>query len=229
MPIRRPEHSANIVFHVINRGVRRMKLFDRSGDYALFLDLFREAQRSVPIRCLAYSVMPNHFHFVLWPQQDGEMSKFMFRFTTTHSKRWHVAHGTNGTGAVYQGRFKSFPVCQDEHFFCVCRYVERNPIRAGLVDYAADWPWSSAAHRRRGRGPVLLSDWPLPRPADWDDALDHAERHDETQRLRAALVRSAPFGPEIWRTQLARQLCIQKTTRPIGRPRKPKPGVLFSP
>jgi putative transposase len=205
-----------------------MRLFDRSGDYALFLDLFRQTQQLFPIRCLAYCLMPNHFHLVLWPRYDGEMSTFMFRFTTTHSKRWHMAHGSNGTGAVYQGRFKSFPVCLDDHFFCVCRYVERNAVRAGLAERAVEWPWSSAAQRNRGRGPVYLSDWPLSRPADWDQFVDSTEPAEEIRRLRAALIRSAPFGPEPWRTHVARDLSLEKSVAAIGRPRTPKPGVLFS-
>jgi len=205
-----------------------MRLFDRSGDYVLFLELFREAQRLVPIRCLAYCLMPNHFHLVLWPREDGEMSRFMFRFTTTHAKRWHMAHGTSGTGAVYQGRFKSFPVCPDDHFYCVCRYVERNPVRAALAERAGDWPWSSAAQRSRGRGTIFLSDWPIPRPSDWNELVDSAEPAEQIRRLRAALVRNAPFGPEPWRTQVARNLDVEKSIAVIGRPRKPKPGFLFS-
>ncbi len=102
--------TGGLVFHVLNRGVRRMRLFDRDGDYRDFLEIFSAAQRRTPMRCLAYCLMPNHFHLVLWPRHDGDLSQFMFWLTTAHSKRWHGCHGTSGTGHVYQGRFKSLPV-----------------------------------------------------------------------------------------------------------------------
>ena len=211
----------------MNRGVRRMQLFDRPGDYRLFLDLFRETQRRIPIRCLAYCVMPNHFHFVLWPREDGEMSEFMFRFTTTHSKRWHMAHGSNGTGAVYQGRFKSIPVCADDYFLRLCRYVERNPVRAGLALKCEDWPWSSAGQLEGHGGRLLLSAWPVDRPTNWSRILNDVENPAETDGIRAAVRRNAPFGPAAWQTRLASRLEINHSLSRIGRPRKPKPGVLF--
>lgn len=78
--------------------------------------VFAQAQTQVPLRVLAYCVMPNHFHVVAWPSHDDELSEFMHWLTLTHSKRWHVYRGTNGTGSVYQGRFKAFPVQTDRHF-----------------------------------------------------------------------------------------------------------------
>ena len=227
MPRRTPHNTGGLVFHVLNRGVRRMRLFDRPGDYRLFLDLFRETQKRIPIRCLAYCLMPNHFHLVLWPAADGEMSQFMFRFTSTHSKRWHMAHGTNGTGAVYQGRFKSIPVCNDLHFFRLCRYVERNPVRAGLTAKCEEWPWSSAGQLAGVGGRVLLSRWPVDRPAFWSEIVNAPENPTETSAIREAIRRNAPFGPESWRTRLASRLEISRSLNAIGRPRKPTPGVLF--
>jgi putative transposase len=227
MPRRTPHNTGGLVFHVLNRGVRRMQLFDRPGDYRLFLDLFRETQRRVPIRCLAYCLMPNHFHVVLWPREDGEMSQFMFRFTTTHSKRWHLAHGSNGTGAVYQGRFKSIPVCTDGYFLRLCRYVERNPVRAGLTSKCEQWPWSSAGQAAGLGGRVLLSAWPVDRPQDWSGILNDIERPAETEDVRAAVRRNAPFGPAAWQMRLASRLEISRSLSAIGRPRKPTPGVLF--
>ena len=72
--------------------------------------------------------------------------------TLTHTQRWHAHHHTTGTGHLYQGRFKSFPVQSDEHFLTVCRYVERNALRANLVKRAEDWLWNSLWHRQRPRG-----------------------------------------------------------------------------
>ena len=80
--------------------------------------------------------MPNHWHFVLWPQGDGDLSEFMRWLTVTHTQRWHAAHHTAGTGPLYQGRFKSFPIQADDHLLTVLRYVERNALRANLVERA---------------------------------------------------------------------------------------------
>ena len=203
-----------------------MQLFDRPGDYRDFLTFFSAAQQRTPMRCLAYCLMPNHFHFVLWPRQDGDLSAFMFWLTTKHSKRWHVAHATSGTGAVYQGRFKSFPISANDHFLRVCRYVERNALRAGLVARAQDWPWSSLAQRLDHGAAVRLAEWPVPRPDGWND-LVNSENPQETHEIRLSVRRNAPYGSELWAELLAPRLGIRQSLRPLGRPRKSKPGIIF--
>lgn len=207
------------MFHVLNRGVRRLRLFDDPGDYRAFLKVIHEAQERIPMRCLAYCLMPNHFHLVLWPKADGELASFMAWLTTTHSKRWHSWRGTTGTGHVYQGRYKAFPVSSDTHFLRVCRYVERNALRAGLVERAEDWPWSSLAQRTGRRLGVALAEWPVARPLDWT-SLVQADVVEETTDLREAVFRSSPYGPEVWRAQIASQLHSTSSLKPIGRPRK---------
>jgi len=165
--------------------------------------------------------MPNHFHLVLWPRTDTELSAFMAWLTATHSKRWHATRQTTGTGHVYQGRFKAFPVSSDTYFLCLCRYVERNALRAGLVERAEDWPWSSLAQRAGRRSAVSLADWPMPRPADWAD-LVQLDVIDETRELRWAVKRSSPYGPRDWQVQQAHQLGLASSLAPIGRPRQPE-------
>jgi putative transposase len=208
-----------VVFHVLNRGVRRLRLFDRPGDYRAFLKVFREAQERIPLRCLAYCLMPNHFHLVVWPRTDTELSAFMAWLTATHSKRWHAWRRTAGTGHVYQGRYKAFPVSGDINLLRVCRYVERNALRAGLVTRAEDWRWSSLAQRTRRLSTIALADWPVPRPPDWID-LVQLDVADETEELRQAVRRSSPYGSRDWRVQIARQLQLTSSLGPVGRPRK---------
>ena len=221
MPYRKRIGAGGVVFHVLNRGVRRLRLFDQPGDYRAFLRVLREAQERIPMRCLAYCLMPNHFHLVLWPRTDTELSAFMAWLTTTHSKRWHAHRRTAGIGHVYQGRYKAFPVSGELHFLRLCRYVERNALRAELVAHAEDWPWSSLAQRAGLRSPVCLAEWPVPRPPDWID-LVQLDVADETQELRQAVGRSAPYGPEDWRAQIAAQLHLKPSLAPIGRPRSRK-------
>lgn len=113
--------------------------------------------------------MPNHWHLVLWPQADGQLSEFMHWLTMTHAQRLH-AHRRDGAGGhVYQGRFKSFPVQEDEHFLVLMRYVERNALRAGKVARAEDWQWSCLWRRQHGKAAAqkILTEWPVRRPARW--------------------------------------------------------------
>jgi len=96
-----------VVFHVLNRGVGRMKLFETDGDYAAFERVLEETLAVRPTRLLAYCVMPNHWHLMLWPRTDGEMADFMQRLTITHVRRWVEYRRVVGSGHVYQGRYKS--------------------------------------------------------------------------------------------------------------------------
>lgn len=221
MPYRRRIGTAGVIFHVLNRGVRKLRLFNRPADYRAFLRVFCEAQARIPMRCLAYCLMPNHFHLVLWPNADTDLSAFMAWLTTTHSKRWHAWRRTAGIGHVYQGRFKAFPVSSDIHFLQLCRYVERNPLRAGLVARAEDWHWSSLGQRARGRTTVSLTDWPVERPTDWTD-LVQLDVVEETAELRQALTRSSPYGPTDWCSQIAGQLQLSSSLAPMGRPQSRK-------
>ena len=154
------------VVHVLNRAVNRDRLFSDEHDYRAFLDIFAEARKRIPLRVLAFCVMPNHWHLVVWPAEDGQVSVFLHLLTLTHASRWRVARGTLGHGAVYQGRFKSFPVQSDDHVARVCRYVERTPLRAGLVQRAEEWPWGSLCHRLQGDPAGLLDAGPVEIPAE---------------------------------------------------------------
>ena len=95
------------------------------------------------MRICAYSLMPSHWHLLLWPKRDGDLAAFMQRLTITHVRRWQGHRGYVGLGHVYQGRYKSFPVESDENLWVVARYVERNALRAELVLRAEEWRWSS--------------------------------------------------------------------------------------
>jgi putative transposase len=217
---------SGVIFHVLNRGVRRLALFDHSDDYRAFVRVFAEAQERIEMRCLAYCLMPNHFHLVLWPQTDSDLPAFMAWLTTTHSKRWHAHRRTTGTGHVYQGRYKAFPVANDPHFLRLCRYVERNPLRAGLVRQAGDWPWCSLAQRAGRDTPISLAEWPVPMPPDWTDLVE-LDVTDETEDVRLAISRSSPFGPKDWREQIARRLQMESALSLIGRPESPNRQLRF--
>jgi putative transposase len=143
--------------------------------------------------------------------------------TLTHTQRYRHAHGTVGHGAVYQGRFKSFPVQADRHHFLIlCRYVERNPLRAALVQRAEDWRWSGLWRQQRGdeQAGALLSEWPVERPAGWPDLVNDPQTDAEVEAVRTCVRRGRPLGQDAWQRDAARRLGLEASLRPPGRPRK---------
>jgi len=208
------------VYHVLNRAVKPLVLFSSDWDYAAFETLFREAKKKADVRLFDYCLMPNHWHLILCPQRDGELSRFMHWLTVTHVQRSHAFHDTSGNGALYQGRFKAIPVQTDRHFLIVCRYVERNPLRANLVPDAAHWRWSGLWKRRKRRHFGLLDPWPVPQPSDWDRFVNEPHNEQELAALRDAVRRGYPIGDECWRERTARDLHLESAMRRPGRPKK---------
>ena len=139
MPRRLRFAGGGYAYHVLNRAVARDRIFAKSRDYEAFEEVLVEAKERISMRVLAWCVMPTHWHLALWPHEDGDLSEFMRWMTVTHTQRWHAAHRTAGTGPLYQGRFKSFPIEEDDHLWTVLRYVERNALRANLVQRAEEW------------------------------------------------------------------------------------------
>jgi len=209
-----------VVYHVLNRANGRAQIFESEGDYAAFVDMMAEAVDRVPMRILAYCVMPNHWHMVVYPEQDGALSRYMAWLTRMHSLRWHGFRGMSGYGHLYQGRFKSFPVQTDRHFLAVCRYVERNAMRAGLVAKAEDWRWGSLWCRERGtaQARALLSGWPVPRPDGWLGLVNQPLTEDELAALRLCTRRGRPYGSAGWVSAAAVRLGLESTVRSRGRP-----------
>lgn len=222
MPRRLRCASGGYVYHVLNRAVGRARLFRKQGDYAAFEQILQEAADFVPMRLLAYCLMPNHWHLVLWPKGDGDLSEYLRWLTVTHSQRWHAHHHTAGTGPIYQGRYKSFPVQEDNHYLTLCRYVERNALRAKLVTRAESWRWSSLWQRLHAPEGTLLTEGPLPLPGDWLDFVNQPQTITELEQLRLSVVRGTPFGTEVWQRRAAEALGLETTLRPRGRPRKQK-------
>jgi putative transposase len=172
------------------------------------------------LRILAWCLLRNHWHFVVWPHEEGEVTAYFRWLAHTHAMRWHVAHGTVGRGHLYQGRFKSFPIQDDAHFLTVCRYVERNALTAHVVKRAEDWRWSSLWARRRGDGQLkaLLSDWPIDRPRNWTALVNEPMSEKEAEGVRICIARNRPYGDEHWQEYQAKLLGLSHTLRSEGRP-----------
>ena len=210
-------------YHVINRGNDRREVFLKDGDYQAFLKAMGHACIEIPMPVLAYCLMPNHFHMVLLPKGDGDLSRWMHWVQNTHVRRYHQHY--HRSGHIGQGRFKAFPIESDGHLLTVLRYVERNPVRAQLVRRAEQWLWSSVRHwtepGRIAEGrPSYLEAGPVQRPRDWLSWVNQAVTAGELEALRRSVVRGAPYGGPIWVGRTAGELGLESTLRPRGRPKK---------
>ncbi len=207
-------------YHVFNRGNAQAEVFRTQDDYTSFLKLLARASGRVPMRLLAYCLMPDHFHLVVWTFEDGDLGRWMQWLLTSHVRRYHRQYGS--TGRVWQGRFKAFPTQDDEHLLTVLRYVERNPIRSATLDVreAQDWPWSSIGIGPPGVERPPLDAGPVPRGDTWLASVNAPQPEAELAALRESLQRSRPFGSPLWQQATANRLGLEHTLRPRGRPKK---------
>jgi putative transposase len=214
--------AGGVVYHVLNRANFGLTLFAADRDYATFAGALTEALGRRPMRLLAYCLVPDSFALLLWPSGDGDLSAFMRTLTLVHTLRWHADHKSTGSGHVYQGRFRSFPVQPNEHFLTVCRHLERGGMRAGLVARAQDWRWSSLWQRQPGNTAPApsLSRWPVAAPTDWTRRVNTPLRDAEIEAVERSLERGQPFGGQRWQATITERLGLESTFRPRGRPRK---------
>ncbi len=221
MPRTARASAADYCYHVLNRGNGRAEVFHDPDDYSAFLEMISDACGRLPMRVLAYCVLPNHFHLVLRPFGDGDLSRWMQWLLTTHVRRYRRKYGSSGH--VWQGRFKAFPCQDDGHLLAVLRYVERNALRAGLTRRAQSWPYGSLAARRKPPGPVPLA--PVPEIADaaeWTRKVNAAMTEPELEAMRRSVERGTPYGAAEWVDRTAKTLGLESSTRPRGRPKGSK-------
>ena len=207
---------------MLNRAAARFRMLRGQKDFLAFEAVLLEALERHPIRLLSYCVLSNHWHFVVWPERDGQVTAFFRWLTHTHAMRWRVSHGSVGMGPLYQGRFKAFPVQRGEGLDLVCRYVERNALSAGLVTRAEEWRWSSLWAREQGTPELraVLSPWPEPRRNDWVRWVNKPLTRRELERMKASIARDRPLGEEKWVAKTVKRLGLEHTVRNEGRPRK---------
>ena len=230
---RKPRNTpGGYVYHVLNRSAGRIALFRNDADYAAFERVMLEAHQRVPLHILAWCLMKNHWHFVVRPRKDDEVTAFFRWLSHTHAMRCRVARNSVGWGHLYQGRFKAFPVQSGHHLREVCRYVERNALSAGAVKQAQDWRWGSlwvrCQHGRmepadklaamlKGEGVKKIGSL-----SQWVEYVNAAATKRELQRLATSTARGQPFGDESWVASTVNELGLEHTIRPEGRPLQPK-------
>lgn len=222
MPRQKRADEAGVIYHALNRGNARQALFRKTEDYEAFLRTLGQGLERYPVELFSFTLMPNHWHLVLRPAEDGMMGRLLRWVTATHTLRYHAHYRTAGEGHLYQSRFKSFPVADDEHFLAVCRYVERNPRRAGLVKRAEKWRYGSLFRwsQKADRDPSLLSAWPIARSPKWIERVNQPLSEKELAAVRQSVHRGRPFGDEKWTKKTARRSGLEYTLRSRGRPRK---------
>jgi putative transposase len=216
---------ADYCYHVLNRGNKKARLFHEPQDYEQFLALIHLAQDRLELPLLAACLMPNHIHLVVRPCHARDVSRWTQWLFTTHV-RWHHAK-YHTTGHLWQGRFKAFLCQQDHHLLTVMRYVERNALRANLVERAEDWKWGSLAWRTTHRPPVAVTESPVPLPSYWRHLVNEPQTATELAEIRNCVNRQKPFGEESWVADRAKELGIEQSLAPMGRPRKYKPVPVF--
>ena len=217
MPRTARASAGGYCYHVINRGNARTRVFHKAGDYEAFLGMMAEASVRTPLRVLSYCLMPNHFPLVLWPEGDGDLSRWMQWLLTAHVRRYH-RHYDSG-GHVWQGRFKAFPIQEETHLLQVIRYVERNPLRAGLVDRSEKWRWSSLS--RVNLTPTLApGPVPVERGLAWLKTVNAPMTDAEVAKIRESVRRDRPLGDDVWVKETASSLGLESSLRSPGRPRK---------
>ncbi len=208
------------VYHVLNRANGRLRIFRKAGDFLAFEQILAEGIERVSMRLCGYCLMGNHWHLLLWPHRDGNLSDFMHWVTLTHTQRYHASHGTVGIGHLYQGRYKSFPVQDEGYYLTVLRYIESNPVRAALVRKAGEWPWSSLSVCAGREAACGLHEGPVDRPDNWTGLVETHLAERDLHDLQRSVKRGTPFGDRTWTQATTITLGLQLTLRPRGRPRK---------
>jgi putative transposase len=212
---------ANHPYHVLNRAIMRLRIFSTGKEYEHFEKIIEEAAEKIGMKIIAYTIMPNHWHFLLYPEKDGDLGLFMHQLTNTHIRQVKSRTKTIGTGPLYQGRYKSFIIQKDEHFLTILKYIERNPVRAGLAACVEDWHWGSAWRRVYGtpKQKKLLADSPVELPANYRHWVNTPESPKELEEIRTSVNKARPYGAEDWIQKTVKQFNLGATLHNPGRPR----------
>jgi putative transposase len=216
--------SAGQYYHVLNRANRRATVFHEPRDYDAFINLIVKSQQRLPLPIIAACLMPNHVHLVVCPQEESTLARWMQWLFTTHARHYHEKYGTSGH--VWQGRYKHCPVQHDHYLTTLLRYVERNPLRANLVERAEDWRWGSLYWRRASSTPVTLDAPPIELPNWWTQFVNQPMTAAELEAIRTSVNRQRPFGDPGWVMEQAREAGLDQSLADVGRPRKSRSGTI---
>jgi putative transposase len=215
-----------LIYHVIDRGNNRQNVFHKPGDFEAFLGAIADLKQRKPFDLYGYCLLNNHFHLLLRPR-GVPISRIMQSLLVSHTQRYHKHHRSGGH--VWQGRFKSPVIQNDEHLLTVLRYIEANPLRARIVKRAEGYRWSSYRAHGLGEPDQLidkltnyeeLSPYAAVRQRVWQRMVHQVMKEETLAAIRRSSATGLPFGKEAWVSRLAKKLDLDLTIRPRGRPRK---------
>ncbi len=208
--------------HVTQRGVRRMDIFLEDDDYRKYISMISKSCQKTGTEIWAYCLMPNHVHFVMVPADEDGLRATLGEAHRQYTRMINIREDC--IGHLWQERFHSFPM--DERYLMACvRYVELNPVRAGLVKRPGDWLWSSAKAHLRGKGDDLVMVEPmLNRIPQWDVFLEAGMQEFEQKYLQLHTRTGRPLGDDKWVTGLEDKTGRALKKNPAGRPKKNRTG-----
>lgn len=218
--------------HIIQRGNNRQPIFVTSVDYQLFLDLVREHATQFGVAVHAYVLMPNHVHLLATPQTLEGLPKMMQAVGRRYVRHFNDRHGRTGT--LWEGRYRSTMVQTDRYLLACMVYIDLNPVRAGLVLQAADYPWSSHGHYAGLRSDPMVTPHPLvwalgntpfAREAAYVAMVQQGVTAKQSTDLTQSALRGWALGDEQFVAELQRQTTRRVSKGAAGRPTsKPSPA-----
>ena len=213
--------------HVILRGNNRQAIFFSDLDRQHLLDTLAEAATQHRVAIHAYVLMDNHLHLLLTPPSADALSRMMQSLGRRYVGWFNARH--KRTGTLWEGRFRAGLIEGERHLLACMRYIELNPVRAGMCAEAAQWPWSSAAHHLGLTRSALITEhelvWslgntPFEREHAYREFIAQGVSRPEQAMFTDAVLRGRPLGSETFLKPLAESHGEVVNKRPRGRPRK---------
>jgi putative transposase len=198
------------IYHVINRGNRRTEVFHNIKDYEKFIELMEVAKKMTNVKLYSFVLMPNHFHFIIEPNEAEDLSKYMQWLLTSYVRYYNKTYKTSGH--LWQGRYKSFIVQRDNYFLTLLNYVEQNPQRAKLKQ----WKFVSSNTQFND----FLDKLPIELPKDWEEIKKEVLSKTKKEKIVNSIQRQSPYGDDAWVIKIAQEYDIVSTINPRGRPKK---------
>jgi putative transposase len=205
------------IYHIINRGNRRDDIFHDDEDFKTMLSLLRSAKKKFEVKIYAYVLMNNHYHLVIYTKYAQSLSKCMQWIGTSYVRYYNKRYQT--TGHLWEGRYKSFIVQEENYLLMLIKYVEANPKRAKIVKDASDYAYGSAKERNSDNSLLLLDNAPITLPDDWKSFVNSRDKKSDLEMIRNSVNRQAPLGEQEWQNRVAKEYGLEGSLKPLGRPK----------
>lgn len=212
-----------VLHHVTQRGNNRQEVFLTDSDREFYLGLLRKRSEQYGLDVLGYCLMTNHVHLLVRPQTTEALARTLGRTHFIYTRRFNAEHSRSGH--LWQARFHSCPT-EEDALLAIMRYIEQNPVRAGIVPYAWKYPWSSAALHAGGKdsGMIDAASWAKQiTSAEWRELLQEAEDEERMTEIRRRTMIGRPLGSPEFVSEVEARSDRQLAYRRPGRPRKAKP------